>query len=84
MHAVGAAVAQRAGDIARARHHAREVADMEDRGEMSMDRERGSEETHVLFLFFIYFCVLPIFLSLIHFFYSRSTCTKYRYLFLCV
>lgn len=32
VHAVGAAVAQRTGDHARARHHAREVAAMEEKG----------------------------------------------------
>ena len=35
VHAVGAAVAQRAGDAARCRHHAREVAAMEEGGEIS-------------------------------------------------
>lgn len=33
VHAVGAAISQRTGDMVRCRHHAREVAAMEEQGE---------------------------------------------------
>lgn len=36
VHAVGAAVAQRMGDDARSRHHARKVAEMEDIGKQTV------------------------------------------------